>query len=327
MKRNSSIDVLKFICAFCVVTIHSGFGGNVVIEPFLRCAVPIFFMISGYFIYNKIVRNDVGRIIIDARRILKILLISAAAYTPPLLADHYLLGIDFGTSYKTIVNTIFFNDTYPVAPHLWYLSAYIYVLVIVALTVKSQKWLKLQHLSFALYTFVILMLYIWFFFKGKGINPVYYRNFLFEGLPFFCTGALISQYKSKLPKIHKRHLYIITVILVFLSYIEFKALANNGIKTDIYFFTLPLSMTVVIASLKTKVSSNNILAYLGREYSLPLYIVHLFIAKHIVYLFIIDKMLVEYYYYVSPMVVTLVSLGLIYAYRSIKRALAKENKV
>lgn len=323
MERNSSVDVLKFICAIYVVTIHSGFVGNAIIEPYLRCAVPIFFMLSGYFIYNKIVSNDVQRIAIDARRILKILLISVLAYTPPLLVDHYLIGIDFGTSYKTIINTIFFNDTYPVAPHLWYLSAYIYVLVMVVIAMRSQKWLKLQHLSFLLYSIIIVMLYLSFVIRGKGLNSVYYRNFLFEGLPYFSFGALLSQYKYKLNKIPKARLYIGICVLVVASYFEFKILHNNGIRTDIYILTLPMSVAVVIVALRKKVNSKNMFARLGREYSLPLYIVHFFIANHIVYLFKNDKTLVEYYYYVSPIVVTLVSLGLIYAYRSTRRVLSR----
>ena len=51
VKRNDNIDALKTICAFLVVCIHIKFPSKVdsLISPLERCAVPIFFMISGYF--------------------------------------------------------------------------------------------------------------------------------------------------------------------------------------------------------------------------------------------------------------------------------------
>ena len=55
MKRYNSIDLLKFLCSFMVIYIHANiknqFGSY--LYSFCRIAVPIFFMISGYFLYNS----------------------------------------------------------------------------------------------------------------------------------------------------------------------------------------------------------------------------------------------------------------------------------
>ena len=52
--RNNNLDILKTICAFLVICIHIPFPGSVgaIITPLARIAVPIFFMITGYF-YNR----------------------------------------------------------------------------------------------------------------------------------------------------------------------------------------------------------------------------------------------------------------------------------
>ncbi len=49
--RYDGLDVLKCICAFLVVCIHAAFLGDVgkIVEVIARIAVPIFFMITGFF--------------------------------------------------------------------------------------------------------------------------------------------------------------------------------------------------------------------------------------------------------------------------------------
>ena len=53
--RNYSLDTLKFVCAIFVIFIHTPQPEiwEIYITPLIRCAVPIFFMISGYFTYGK----------------------------------------------------------------------------------------------------------------------------------------------------------------------------------------------------------------------------------------------------------------------------------
>lgn len=63
----NSIDLVKFVMALCVVTIHTSYFDtieyNVVREPLIaliRSAVPFFFMCSSYFIVKKISVNRGG---------------------------------------------------------------------------------------------------------------------------------------------------------------------------------------------------------------------------------------------------------------------------
>ena len=53
MKRLYNIDSLKLLCAIFVIFIHVSTPYQKYILPLTRCAVPCFFIISGYFIYSE----------------------------------------------------------------------------------------------------------------------------------------------------------------------------------------------------------------------------------------------------------------------------------
>lgn len=54
--RNKSLDAVKAIAACLVVCIHVSFPGQAgqLVKVLARCAVPFFFMVSGYFCYYHI---------------------------------------------------------------------------------------------------------------------------------------------------------------------------------------------------------------------------------------------------------------------------------
>ena len=53
-----AIDILKFIFALFIVILHTDVFNGSIVEPLLfRLAVPFFFVCSGYFLNNKIIKN------------------------------------------------------------------------------------------------------------------------------------------------------------------------------------------------------------------------------------------------------------------------------
>ena len=56
MKRYDIFDLLKIILSFMVVAIHTELLPNI-LYPWLRLAVPLFFLISSYLLYTKIKNN------------------------------------------------------------------------------------------------------------------------------------------------------------------------------------------------------------------------------------------------------------------------------
>lgn len=62
LKRNSAIDLMKFVLSIFVVMIHAEVKVGAM-TPFLRCAVPLFFLTSGYYFFKKIIpcRSDADK--------------------------------------------------------------------------------------------------------------------------------------------------------------------------------------------------------------------------------------------------------------------------
>ena len=221
MQRNYSIDALKFVCAVMVVFLHTSFRYQDYVRPLLRCAVPCFFMVSGYLLYNK---DNIGkpRLKRNAVRVLKIILWSTLLFAVfKEFAELVLHKQLYVPSVNQLFDFIFFNEN-PFAFHLWYLGAYLYVLIIVYFVDKFDKWkylfalipvLLLGDLLLGKYSLVTL---------GKEFPVVYVRNFLFVGLPYFAIGAWLKARESQLFSINKYLWWGGVMVFTLTSFLERK---------------------------------------------------------------------------------------------------------
>ena len=66
IQRYNSIDKLKVFCAFLIVCIHAHFPGKFgdYFTVLTRIAVPIFFMISGFFFQTASARRQINKLLI-----------------------------------------------------------------------------------------------------------------------------------------------------------------------------------------------------------------------------------------------------------------------
>ena len=194
--RNNSIDILKFICAILVVLLHCQWKYHDLLLPLARSAVPCFYMISGFLLFND---GGIGneRLMRNLKNILKITIISTLLF---FVWDELLSIFSKRTvlipSFREMTEWIIFNDC-PFGIHLWYLYAYIYALLIVTLFEKLRK-LKYLFFSipFLLLADVILGKYGMVLF-GIDVPVPYLRNFLFVALPNFCLGMLLKKYQKQ----------------------------------------------------------------------------------------------------------------------------------
>ena len=64
--RNRTFDLFKWAAALFVLLLHVPFPGDVggTVRMFARWAVPFFFMVSGYFTYGAVQREDAGRLLL-----------------------------------------------------------------------------------------------------------------------------------------------------------------------------------------------------------------------------------------------------------------------
>lgn len=304
--RNYSFDTLKFICAIFVIFIHTPqpeMWENY-ITPLVRCAVPIFFIISGYLTYGK---KDIIHTI--HKRITKLLIVFGIVFL--FYFSFSLIANGKGAlEYLSILlsHKFILLNTVPCAMHLWYIVAYIYVLLIILMVEKFNlhKWL-FSTMPILLITALMIGKYSEIIFDNS-FPANYTRNFLFTGLPFFTLGMIIKKAKQ-LPNIY------ITIISCVVFYVLgfFEALYIKSLG-DLYASTIFLSLSIFILFINIKQVKDNIFSKTGREYSLYIYLLHFIIATGITIL----NNTISYLPYFSAFITLLLTLVLIYMLRKLK---------
>jgi len=329
LKRYSSIDALKFLCAFLVICIHQPFPGTVgrYIVAISRIAVPIFFMITGFF-YKSEENQEKNKIL----KLLKIILFASILY----FVWNFIIGIAkfiangnidsifevFEVfSRKSILQLFFLNES-PIAGHLWYLNAIVYVFLC-SYILKKAKLFKVLYwitplllsidLAFGKYSIAIF---------GREFDLLYVRNFLFVGIPYFIIGNAIRYVyiQERLNVRSQKYLLLIAVpFSVMLYIIEKYIILYFGINAtrDHYISTTLLACVVFVLFLVAFPSENKKLKWIsdiGRKSSLDIYIIHPIV---IVVLSIMSKIfhVEKVYSYVAPVLVFVVSIFLSAIYR------------
>ena len=195
---------LKFIAMFFIVIFHIRvFGGTVFLKSIARFSVLAFFMISGYFTDLTVSPSELSAIC--RRRILK---------SGKLLAEGFLLYFAFEVLVRlwrtegvlpflrsefSIFNIgkFLLTNVVPCGSHLWYLSALIYVYVLIMILCRTGR------LSFLLRyqkTIVVVLFGINMICGGTRIFAVDFpeclvRNWLFTGVPAVLLGNWMRDLK------------------------------------------------------------------------------------------------------------------------------------
>lgn len=252
-----------------VVFIHCEYPYKAEVLPITDVAVPIFFALSGYFIYGTKCTFD--RII----RIGKIFLWAAALY---LLKTEVFQFISLGNLWiptqKNIIDFFLFNDV-AFSYHLWYLSAYFYVLIIIFVIDKYNI------LRWALWTIIpLLMVGVYIKYNIADVcsqNIQYYRNAYFNGFPYFLVGVLVKITPSQ----NNKTVRLMLSVLIFMLFILRYNLIGNSLdvlmlkELDLFLLTYFFVLLATISLQKKE----NFISILGCKYSLYIYIFHVLIMQ------------------------------------------------
>ena len=323
-ERNYSIDVLKFVCAVLVVFLHTPWVYQQSVLPFTRCAVPCFFIISGYLLFDdgekraeRLKKNfvHVGKITLWTSLLF---IVWKEVYS--LLAH----GTIWFTSVRSLVNWLLFNNC-PFGFHLWYLFAYLYVLFIVTWINQCNQWkllyravplLLLMDLAFGKYSLLLL-----------GWEPPVYcvRNFIFVGLPYFTIGAIIKGnrlvIKDKLSRPPIKYCVWGGIILfTFTTYLErvFLVQLDKCAVRDHYLSSTFLAICMFLLTFTFHQKKPNWLSEMGKNDTLYIYVLHPIFLTVIPILF--HK--IHYYgiyLYFAPFLVFLSTVLFIFSVRRVNR--------
>lgn len=309
--RNYIFDSIKFFCAFLVILIHADYPYKIYMQPITDVAVPLFFCISGYFIYGK--PNKVSRI----KKILYIMMWGFALYYTKTIVFQYLSNGDiFIPTFEDIVNFILYNHVV-FALHLWYLAAYVYVLIIAWIINKYDKW---GWAFLCVIPIVILGSIVKLNIGEINYTTEYFKwnNFVFLGIPYFFTGAFIKKNSIKLLFLAKRKFLMTTLIAISIIVRYMVAYRYSfAIITDLNrYFLVSLLFVFFVGCTQ---SAENMWSKLGNAYSLYIYIFHVLVYQ-VIEMFVprLSVSVHDAYMYIHPLIVLLVTIVLVRGIRQIR---------
>jgi surface polysaccharide O-acyltransferase-like enzyme len=266
IKRNLSIDILKFIMSFLIVGLHGKIFEDIsnplyyfVVSGITRIAVPIFLIVTGFYFYEVNMKENFKKWI---KRLFYLYIIWTIIY-------YYWVFLP----YKAMIISIFFGYY-----HLWYIIGSLYALILVWL-IHNWGTTKQVCLLISCALLGILIQYIGNYSFEKLfylIGPYIYRNGLFICFPFILIGYLINKFSFH-KKIRRRVPLLIIGFLLMLSEIYVNFLYNGKIfeiLISLYFFCPILFIYVLNKPLCSKSKTLSL-------YSTGIYLVHNLVFLHI----------------------------------------------
>ena len=279
-RRYHSFDKLKVLCAFLIVCIHAPFPG-IFGEYFIalaRVAVPVFFMISGFFWKPE---NGKKQIL----KLLKLLVISNVIYFVfdfvKSIRSGIVVYIHSTFTLGNLMKFVVFNHS-PFAPHLWYLGAIVYVLVVFQLAEKLRLRKVLLYITpVLLLVDLVLGKYSRLLFH-REFAYVIVRNWLFVGIPYFAIGLVIREKRGWFKK-HINGVMVAGGVVVFsiTSLLERYLLVTLDLNTrrDHYISTTFLAISVFLLFLFFVNNRDNLMSKIGRQDTTWIYILHYMIIS------------------------------------------------
>ena len=274
--RNNCLNLLKCIACFGVVFIHVSFPGTlgIVIRYISSFAVPLFFMIAGYYSYGCTVGKIKKRLI----KIIKIMLFAIACWLAFEIVVHtyyndLISWLSANFTWKTPIKFFAFC-TIDWATPLWYLIAmaetYFVWLFIVKLKIeaKATKFTWLLWIVGAILTVIV---------DSLELNWSYKINFLCRALPWFMIGYLVNErFESKLQYVKNVTLLFIAIIgwIITLSAVFLKLPVDYNYIGVL--LTAPSLFLIGVKNPHIKISKP--VEYIAEKLSLFIYIFHPLVA-------------------------------------------------
>ena len=200
-KQNRTLNFFKGVACFCVIMLHAGFPGVVgkLLYGPSRFAVPFFFMISGYYVYDDNVQTMVKKIPKKIKHIAVLLVITEIVYLLWHVIQYAILG-GFENVYawfadvfsvSAILQLLLFQTT-SIGDVSWFLVALLLCYMAIWFVAKKNLWTMINILT-PILLLVNIVVGEWIPFLGIDIQWYWCSNFGVLGFPFFCLGNLIRK--------------------------------------------------------------------------------------------------------------------------------------
>lgn len=305
-KAISSLYVLKAIFALIVVAIHTPpFEHDVdkgLFAPLGIVAVPIFYAITGYFLYTP----DRDKLRIRAQTTFRKVLISYVGISAYYAVLHlFVAPNNYELTWSNILEFLVHGMTFEGA--LWYVHALLYTLVFYWLVARFSLQRLLPYLAVVMLLLGLLLGRYSFLLGSEGTILLDF-NAISVAIPYVTLGYFVKRYEEILLRI-KWELPLL--LLFFLNLLEVFVLKGSVSYWGRFAFTLPFALAIMCFALQHKsFGEGSFTAACGNRYSGLIYYLHFTFIYFM--RFFIDKVcpIDIYYREVGFVYVFLMTLGL-----------------
>lgn len=282
-KINYSLNALKCVAIFAVITMHSGvyhwggdFGKTIVLIS--RFAVPVFFLISGF--YSFYVDEDYALKKYETRivRLIILIIISNLLY----IAFSYITQPDYNVMYlftfERCIHTILFNIPPSDGFHLWFLQALLYCYILFWIITKLKLKISRGYILIPILFSITLILTELLMFMGNDIGFMYSRNFLFMGLPFFYLGFFIHDKQYKIKELSNLFVILGIITSIFIILLELTIIHDM---MEFSIGVLFLSISLFILCVNNPDHDIFIASWIGGNLYTSMYVLHLLVIMSV----------------------------------------------
>lgn len=266
---NSYIGICKFIMSLFVVAIHvQPFSDNMAFyhnNCIARIADPVFFTLSAYFLFDKLIRNNWNQDVFfkQIKHLFKYYFVWLVVFSPVILSKTWYQTnniLDFGYE---ILKQVFLSGTYGA---LWFLPALLLGLILTYLVGKRCSPQICLAISFPFFLLTILQMEYTSLIQGISwltiINDFFVSIFgwLGNGVNygfFFCTlGLYLASQKQKI----RNNKFDVAMFLLFSFLLVGECTIirhfDLGISYGAMFFLIPVSYYLIQILLRLKPKNN-----------------------------------------------------------------------
>lgn len=278
--RNLWLDLFKLVLCWMIISIHFVWE-TYSYYPLYRLAVPLFFLISGYFNFREDPNKRCAGALQFIKRSAKYMAFGFSFY---IIFDFVMCYVDgngvgyyFTTLfYENILFDFFFLNrpiTYSGA-QLWFLIALFVVSLVHYALVRfgKEKWYRwIVPASLAIQLFFGAYMRV---FQETDMPIRYTRNAWFVGLPFFGLGYLLAQVQ-----LHMKKWYTVIYLALAAVFTVLQIPEGHFVEAEVYASTIPAAVFTLLFFLGLpSPKAAFYYKWCGKNMSFYIYILHMAIG-------------------------------------------------
>lgn len=177
-------------------------------------------------------------------------------------------------TFERCINGILFNIPPSDGFHLWFLQALLYCYLIFWIITKLKLKISEGYFLIPILFAITLVFTELFVLMGIEIDLMYYRNFLFMGLPFFYLGFFIHDKQCKIKELSNLFLILCIITSIFTILIEL-TIINEMMELSVGSLLLAISLFIICVNNPTH--NIYIVSWIGGNLYTSMYILHLLV--------------------------------------------------